>query len=678
MLNKLIHKIRVRMSRWATWLKSRRLLQRTKQLTHKIVDLPTRVFKGDSSADKVKRGLIYRGALAGVALILTAVMLFAMTAAWYSNVIQSSGLMFEVTDWGLDGSVNIQDELTMAAPGKSGHIALSVHNSSDGIISVNLNVSKVGLYNELADMRKRLYFYIDDTTYRNGETTERVYLNSMESYAYTVLSKQNLVLGEIGNGAPLKWEWVYDVLGYYFYGTVNEAFDARVSEYLRPVVYDFDRATFRDGVLQTVDGQTTVTEFVETITKKDGYTGTASAPMTDAAGKVYYPVSVDENGYGVWIYCCTLSEIEYENMVDTRLGNADDTAKQQFETYLNVLAQQKPLTVSTVGSADQLATALADDTCNMVQLSGDMVLSQPIALSSGGEKLLDLAGHTLSIDGNSNAITLGEGASMTVMNGTIAGNDAHTTTAIKVTGGDVALSNVTMTDVGEGIRIEDEKASQNDSRFNITDCEIHCDSVGVFIKGNGATTASKTYLTIENSTIISDTYYALCGNGTATAKGNWGTDIYVHNSVLEGMYSGIYHPQCDSVLRVENSEVRGLTAFVVKGGDVTITDTKITAYSDASYADMVQQPKLDKSGYADTAAALYVETGYQYPTTVTLTGDNELTSTYQTAILKYESDNPLYVISVTGGSYSHDVSAFVPSGYVCEQKGDRYVVKKAS
>ena len=39
------------------------------------------------------------------------------------------------------------------------------------------------------------------------------------------------------NDAKLKWEWVYDVVGYYLLGTVSNG-TAAVEEYLRPVVYD--------------------------------------------------------------------------------------------------------------------------------------------------------------------------------------------------------------------------------------------------------------------------------------------------------------------------------------------------------------------------------------------------------------------------------------------------------
>ncbi|MBQ3562045.1 MAG: hypothetical protein IJA13_00660, partial [Clostridia bacterium] len=55
--------------------------------------------------------------LSGVAIVLTGVMVFAMTAAWHTNVIQSTGLVFNVTEWGMDENVNLKNQLANIAPG---------------------------------------------------------------------------------------------------------------------------------------------------------------------------------------------------------------------------------------------------------------------------------------------------------------------------------------------------------------------------------------------------------------------------------------------------------------------------------------------------------------------------------------------------------------------------------
>lgn len=627
-----------------------------------------------SPAFSLRRSVVSKGLLAGGALALAVVMLFAMTAAWYKNVVHSSGLMFEVEKWGIDSNVDITNELIGAAPGDSGTIDLTVDNTSDGIISVVLNVGKADMRNDIADMRKRLFFYIDDTSYRGGEHTPRVYLNSVETYAYTVLPKQSLVLGQDGNGSPLMWEWVFDVLGYYFYGTVVEGSEPQVSEYLRPVEYIYEQATFRDGVLETVDGTTTPAAFIEKLSAHDGYEGIVTETVVDSRGRVFYPVTVDDTGRGVWIYLCNLGEIEYETAIDTRLGSSDDAATRQFEAYLHVMAQQKQLVVNQVNTQEQLAAALNDNTHDMVQLTGNIALTESLVVSRTKAKILDLDGHTLST-GDSQIALVKEGASLTVMDGSLQGAGTSSCYGVVVEGGDVALSNVKITDTAQGVRISDDAALYNDSRITLTGCEIHSTVAGVFIKGNGTQTPAATCLVVEDCIIDCDGYYALAGNGNTGPNGNQGTDIVLRNSTLRALGSAIYHPQRDSNLTIEKCVLEAVTPLAIKGGTVVITDSTITALSGDDYADDVVPPAFSGSGYANTGAGVYVETNYNYPCSVTIGGNTVITSVYADAILKFEDTNEMFTISVTGGKYSHDVSAFVAEGYTCKKDGNYWVVK---
>ena len=619
----------------------------------------------------LKRSVIYKGLLALAALVLALVMLFTMTAAWYKNVVQTSGLIFHVDQWGLDSSVNIQDELIGAAPGDSGQIQMSVENTSDGVISVTLDVSKGDLYNDLADLRKRLFFYIDDMAYRGGEHTPRVYLNSMETYSYTVLPEHQLVLGGNGNAAPLMWEWVFDVLGYYFYGTVTPDTKASVAEYLRPVEYTLDHATFRDGRLTTVDGTTTPAAFLAALSEDDGYAGTVTTTVTASDGRVYYPVTVDDAGEGVWIYLCNLGEIEYETMADTKLG-ASAESDRQFETYLHVTAQQKQLSVTQVATEEQLKAALSDNTTDMVQLTGSVALSSVLQMKPTREKILNLDGHTLSTSANT-LMKIEEDVSLTVLDGTLQGNGSASAYGLEIVGGDVAMSHVTITDTAQGVRVMDNTAKYNDSRVTMTDCTVYSTVAGIQIRGNGAATAGDTHLIMDRCVIESSGYYALTGNGNNDA---YGTNVLIRNCTMRVTGSSgtaIYHPQRDSVLLVEDSVLEGFTTVAVKGGTVTLMDTQVTASTRAGMTP--QPPAFDGSGYADTGAAVYVETGYNQPCTVTIGGDSQVTSANAAALMLYESTNPLYTITVTGGRYSSDVSAFVADGYVCQKDGDYWVVR---
>lgn len=597
-------------------------------------------------------------------------MLFAMTAAWYKNVVQTSGLLFHVDQWGLDSSVSVGEALIGAAPGDSAMLDLSVDNTSGGIISVSLGVSKDAMYNDLADMRKRLFFYIDDMVSREGEDTPRVYLNSVETYSYSVLPEQSLVLGTNGNAAPLMWEWVFDVLGYYFYGTVTPATTAVTEEYLRPVEYTLDRATFRNGVVETVDGTTTPAAFIEELTANDGYAGVVTTTVTAADGRVYYPVSVDDGGTGVWIYLCNVSEIEYETAADTQLGSADSDEQRQFEAYLHVTAEQKQLTVAQVNTVDQLVAALNDDAYNMVQLTDNVALSESLTVSGTNEKILDLDGHTLSTTAGQ-IVLVENGGSLTVLDGALQGSGKSSSYGVVVHGGDVAMSSVTITDTDQGVRITDDAGDGNDSRVVLTGCEIHSTTAGIQVRGNGPVTEADTCLLVEDCVIYSE-LYCLCGNGTVSAKGNYGTDVTVRNSQLYAERTSIYHPQRDSILRIENSTLESMTPLAVKGGTVKVTDSIITAL--VGPEDQIGEPQFVGSGFTNTNAAIYVETGYDYPTTVTVEGDCVVTSPQDESVMFYESTNTLYSILLMGGKYSNDVSAYLPAGYTCQEVDGYWVV----
>lgn len=644
------------------------LLRRTKESLCKSKSAPAE----GGSPNMVKRGILHKGLLAAAALILAVVMLFAMTAAWYKNVVQTAGLIFHVDQWGLDSSVNIQNELINAAPGDTGMITMSVENSSGGIIGVNLGVSTANGTEDIADMRKRLFFYIDDMAYRGGEHTPRVYLNTQEYYSYTVLPEHDLHLGDNGNASPLVWEWVFDVVGYYFYGTVTESSEADIDEYLRPVEYKLDDATFYNGVLTTVDGTTPPDEFIRELSESDGYEGTVTTTVTASDGRIYYPVTVDDSGKGVWIYLCNLGEIERETVLDTQLG-ASDEEKRQFEIYLHVTAQQRQLEVAQVSTADQLQEALNNLAYDMVQLTDNVALSEILTVGGTGEKILDLDGHTLSTTASTLA-QVQEGASLTVMDGTLKGAGTSSAYGVEIKGGDVSMSGVTLTDTAQGVRILDYSSSYNDSRVTLTGCTIYSTVAGINLHGNGARTAADTVLVIDNCLIESTGYYALTGGGNTTSAG---TDVHILNSRLRAIGptgTAIYHPQRDSTLLVEDSVLEGFTTMAIKGGNVTLLDTQVLAT--AREGTKPQTPAFSGSGYVNTGAAVYVETGYNYPCTITIGGDSVVTSENAEALIFYESTNPLYELTVTGGSYSHDVTAFLADGYVCKKDGDYWVVTK--
>ena len=153
---------------------------------------------------RYRKRIYWQAGLALLTVILTITIVFAMTAAWYTNIVQTSGLVFEAEAWGFDGEVVVNTDPIQAAPGDEGVIHLEVKNNSENISALSVNISKARMADP--EMQKRLYFFVDTQLTREGETMNRVYLNNQDSYTYTIFNKGNLTLTEnMHNDAQLKW-----------------------------------------------------------------------------------------------------------------------------------------------------------------------------------------------------------------------------------------------------------------------------------------------------------------------------------------------------------------------------------------------------------------------------------------------------------------------------------------
>lgn len=598
-------------------------------------------------------------------ILLTVVLLFAVTTAWYSNVIQTGGLTFEAAAWGFTGEVILEEGPVQAAPGESGAVGIEISNQSDMLIEAGVTVSKSEMP---LSMQKRFYFYADTQAEKNGEQMERVYLDRNAAYQYTLLPQSRLVLkNEDYNDTLLKWEWVYDVLGYYVRATVtNDEAPVVIEEYMRPVVYDYDAATFDEkGNLLTVDGEMTATQFLAELSRHDGYAGEIDAQHIVRG---YYPVDVDETGYGVWAYLCTRGEIEYETVEDTKLGqdvlqgSAEET--QQFTATLNITGQQKNFSVKEVRTSAELEAALLQNTGDMVQLNADIAVINDIVITGGQQMFLNLNGHVLHTATKDAAFSVQPGGALTVLDGVVTGNGNGY--AFQVQGGTLALSGVDVQDVGYAVFIEDSESGGKDSQVRIIGCELVSDQSTILIRGNGAASAASTQLVVEKSKVISRNYVGIIGDGAVTGSGAWGTDIQVRNSTINGLWAGIYQPQQQSRLVVNNSRVTGYTGIAVKGGNVVITDSSIEGTGEG------REGAFEKGGWTDTGDGVYVETNYSWPIDLLISGTSNVRSIHQSALRQFASDAPHAKIKVTGGTFSSDVTAFLPEGggYSCTQGTD--------
>lgn len=650
---------------------------------------------------RVQKNIYRQAGLAVLTLVLTLVIVFAMTSAWYTNIVQTSGLVFEAEAWGFDGTITVNEETITAAPGDEGIVHLEVANASDSITDISVNVSKAKMDPE---MQKRMFFYVDTQLTRNGETMERVYLNNRESYTYTLFSQGKLTLTELlHNDSLIKWQWVYDMLGYYVLGEANETTGTvKEIEYLRPIEYDYDEAitvyeTDAENnlslVLTKVDDETTVKEFLETISAKDGYKGIIDT--TKSIGG-YYPVDVDEDGYGVYAYLCNYTEIELATRYDTTLGNnayklangealsAEEQEDLTFTAELTISAQKSESTAVNVSTLSGLQQAINMGNVDLIQLSDDINITSgnPLVIPANTKVMLDLNGKAIK-SSNGVAINAQAGSSLTLINGDMVGTGSTATPlsdyAVYAVGAEVVLSDVDITDYKYGFYVGDsDDGNTLDSRVYMTGCTMDTSSYCVFVSGNGLTSAQKTQLVIEDSTLTSDSI-TISGNGTSTGNGRWGTDIQIINSAITSNLvnadgetlapgAGIYQPQQESTLAIYNSTVSGYTGIAIKGGSVSITNSTIQGTG------AKQEAKAYTSGFADTGDAVYIEANYDYEIlleiketvdeTTKAMGKTELISTNGYALQVFEPDSPNVAVKIYSGTFTQSDTLTLPANYI--------------
>lgn len=612
----------------------------------------------------LRRNVLLQASLAIITVLLTIVLIFSLTVAWYTNVVQTGGLSFEAEKWNFDGQIELlSDETVSVSPGDEGTISLRVANPGDHLVTVSATVNKSSMDEE---MRKRLYFYVDTQVERNSETVERAYISGLSSYTYTVYPHSELLLSDtVQNGPLIKWMWVYDVLGYYVWGQ-NEDGAVKPLDYIRPVEYAYDPITTTfdaEGNLLTVDGFTSVTDFIADLTANDGYAGTLDlADPTVAAVDGYYPISVNSDGYGVWLYLCTAEEIQANMAYDTAIGSESNT--QTYTATVTVTGQNSREDVRPVTTVQELQAALTDPTAGVIQLQDDLELTKTLQVTQGTASI-DLNGKTLSVGADvTKVVTLAEGSKLALSNGTLQGagsTDAHV--AVTMTGASLTMNDVTLQNVGTGIRIEDNNATSA-STVHINGSALNTEQQALWIYGNPETQQVRTRVVVEESTLAGAGYTGIL------CSGNYGgIDMVISRSTVSGYYTAIYHPQRNSTLTINNgSTLTGRTGMVIKGGTVTVTDSTVRGIALEE-----DEPSYVPSGWSDTGDGIYLECNYtenyaNWSASVTVI-NSTVTSDYAQAVRKYKPGATKAELVVHSGSFTSYAAetAVVPEGFDAEE-----------
>lgn len=630
---------------------------------HVVSEMKTRVYK--------------QAGLAVTAILVTVVLLFAMSTAWYSNVLEAGSITFQAEKWELNaGDLSTDGSSVTAQPGARGILPVTYKNTSESPLNIYVGVSKEGMDR---DLRKRVYFYTETpyTVERKGnsegeskrETVSRRYLTNGTAAPYTVLSRGQLTMSDdfCSVDTPIYWEWVYDLLGYYVRVSSTPASDGSAVEleYLRPIVYDYDKATFdADGNLATVDGKR-ADLFLQELAETDGYLNnfSESNTVTDPVNQTKYYIVDNESqsslGYYTAIRLLTKQEIAAANAWDTEQGKNGASFN---DLKITITGETANVDIINVGTTVELTNALQSENGGYIRLSGNLELTENITVSAKKPVILDLNGATLTGSATGGDLfTVGKGRELTVINGTIK-NSAGNKTLFGVNNGKLTVSNVTATAEGEsqwGIYIQDNNgatAQDGDSIVYITHSTISTGLPTVMVIGNNTTTAQKTRCVIENSTLTSD-YVAVCGNGQTVSGG---TAIEIKDSIITGKYAAVYHPQDNSTLKAENTVLSGSTGIAVKGGSVYLDNCVVTGSAAAALAG-----SFNNNGFTDTGAAVYLEAGYERDNiAVYITGENSrITAKKQQALLLYHDEKDTNThkarIAVSGGTYGSDVAEFL-------------------
>jgi len=617
---------------------------------------------------QTKSNVKRQATMAIISVAVTVVLCFAMTVAWYSNILHTSDLTLTADTWDFifEGEVVPGKDGIIAAPGESGTIELSISNTSDKTrtlgtdsevttIGVRVNIDK----KEMQTMQSRVYFYVDEPYELEniGEKVERHYLSTQDSYLYTIYPGRTLSLSdEYSNDYPLKWEWVYDVVGYYVRGQrINSGEDTgkvSIEEYIRPIVYDPEgnNTEFNsEGRIETILGQPVDSYIQENYLKSDGYEGYQAE--LDEYG--YYEVDVDNDGYGIFIYMCTQEEIIANNSLDSTLATLTEPG--EYSARIILTGQKANENSVTATSSEQLASQI-NSGAKIIELNGNLTVEDELIFEEGTDVMIDLKGHELTL---TKPITAKEGSSIGFIDGTIIAGEQDLVW-INATSSEIYIDNVIVNNYYSGIEVYDME-SVEDSHIYMTQSKITTENSVVWLRGNGEKSSRKTSLVIEGCILESTEFVPVGGNGTLAYNG---TDIQIMSSTLRGKSAAVYHPMSKGTMLIKNSTLTAETALAIKGGYVTIENSRISATKEIGLKN--EEINVTGSGFEETGDAIYIEDNYavnqDYEIDLVINGSDTYVSsvgenTYALRIFQGTTDHVSVVINA--GKYTNNVENYI-------------------
>ena len=302
----------------------------------------------------------------------------------------------------------------------------------------------------------------------------------------------------------------------------------------------------------------------------------------------------------------------------------------------------------------------AADENGLIKLENDVTLTKTYEVPTGSSAVLDLNGHTITINADVVGITVkGENTKLTIQdsgdNGTITRGSscstAYTSGILEVNdGGTIEMNAGTI----DAVYNEEDKSNNtgwygvtvfNDSTFVMNGGKINAGWAAAATNGTNTTTSS----TYGNNAKI------IINDGTLTSSSDY----------------AIYAPAQDGVTTINGGTIMGYWgAIQLKRGTLDISGGTFENNGVSS----VTKPDDQHDGTTpDHAAAISLTSDYG-AISATIRGGTFTTQNGNDVIKVTEKSANKVDVSIIGGTFSNDISQYLKTGYVCTKEGAYYVV----
>ena len=365
-------------------------------------------------------------------------------------------------------------------------------------------------------------------------------------------------------------------------------------------------------------------------------------------------------------------------------GN-DSTETGDVPTVLNTAPENEPVVLAeegTVNSAEDLREALEKG--GDIKLGATITVSEKIEINKS--ITLDLNGYDLEASG---VEASGEGTKLIIKDSTAAklptvSDDFevnYSSGTIKVSsrvlaknGAEIELQNGAVDSSYLGLVAEGDKTGATivNSKVTVTGGYVIAQEFAVTAQGKGAE------IDFVNGVAEARDNAVIAGNGS-NGEGNklGGTTINISGGTLIGhivtdgyVSCGIYHPQ-EGTLTITGGTIYSESGcgILMRGGTLDMTGGTVVAEGEESLTGKVGDARVvvPTSGIVFDREANYYDASN---TEIEISGDSMVAGSHSAVAVIGAKDQTDDKVTVRGGTFSSDVSSYVPDGISWTQQGD--------